>query len=170
MGKVNIARILNASEPLVSSVNDVVQEFGSDLDDTITEIEDLIANKDDLTIEQLNYYIAYIPIILYRISDTIGDLGVCADLAKQDRRNKYNDAMLASTKDTVSQRTSDAQSAVSSEQIIEDVYARAYKKLQHRMEHAESLHSSLKKILNYRISELEVTRTNTFNVRRIDRM
>lgn len=161
---------MGSADPLVEAVDDVVEKFGSDLDDVIAELEDALSNKDDLTIDQLNYYIAYIPIILYRISDTIGDLGVWNDVAKQDRRNKYNEAMLSSTQNTVSQRTSDAQARVASEQMLEDIYNRAYKKLQHRMEYAELLHGSLKKILNYRISELEVTRTNTFNVRRPDRI
>lgn len=170
MGKINILSVLNASDPLIESVGSVVAEFGSELDDVISEIEEVLSNKDDLTIDQLNYYIAYIPIMLYRISDSINNLGVCCDVAKHDRRIKYNDAMLTSTMDTVSQRTSDAQSKVQGEQVIEDVYARAYKKLQHRMDYAESLHGSLKKILNYRISELEVTRTNVFNVKRLDRI
>lgn len=170
MAKLNIGSVLENADPLMRAVDDVVQEFGSTLDEVVKELEDALANKDDLTIDQLNYYIAYIPIVLYNISDRIGNLGICGDVAKHTRRNKYNDAMLASTKNTVSQRTSDAQSQIVEEQMMEDVYNRAYKKLQHRMEYAESLHSSLKKILNYRISELEVTRTNSFTVRRADRI
>lgn len=170
MAKLNIGSVLENADPLIESVEEVVRAFGSELDNVVRELEGALANKNDLTIDQLNYYIAYIPIILYNISDRIGDLGICGDVAKHTRRNKYNDAMLASAKNTVSQRTSDAQNQIVEEQMMEDVYSRAYKKLQHRMNYAESLHSSLKKILNYRISELEVTRTNTFNVRRADRI
>ena len=47
--------------------------------------------------------------------------------------------------------------------MMEDVFNRVYKKIETRIDMATMLHGSLKKILNWRISELEVTRTNTFS-------
>lgn len=169
MGKLRITNIAELANPIISATDELVEQYGGQLDSLITEISTLLNNKDDLTIEQLNYYIAEIPILLYGISNEINDLGVCTDLCKTQRRNKYNATMLSSTEGTVSQRTSHAQASVEEEQLMEDIYSRAYKKLQHRMEHAESLHNALKKILNYRISELEVTRQNIIHTNRLDR-
>lgn len=169
MGKLCITNIADLADPIIQATDELVERYGGALDNLVREIKTLINNKDDLTIEQLNYYIAEIPIMLYGISNEINDLGVCADLSKTQRRSKYNATMLASTEGTVSQRTAHAQTSVEEEQLMEDIYSRAYKKLQHRMEQAESLHNALKKILNYRISELEVTRQNIIHTNRLDR-
>ena len=148
---------------IIETVNIIAVNYTQELDECIEEVQDLLKNKDDLSIEQLNYYISIIPIYLYRLSVLIQDLGVKTDAARMQRKAEYNKAYQEQTHGTVAQKTSIAQDASQDEQMIEDVFTRVYKKCESKIDMATMLHGSLKKILNWRISELEVTRTNTFS-------
>lgn len=148
---------------IINTVDTIAVKYTEDLDKCIDEVNELLLNKDDLTIEQLNYYIAIIPVYLYALTDKIQSLGVKTDAAKMQRRTQYNIAYQEQDHGTVAQKTSVAQQSCEDEQMIEDIFMRVYKKCESKIEIATMLHGSLKKILQWRVSELEVTRTNTFN-------
>lgn len=151
------------TDDIIETANRIAVVYTEELDECIEEVNDLLKNKDDLTIDQLNYYISIIPIYLYRLTDTIQDLGVKTDAAKMQRKNQYNKTYQEQEHGTVPQKTSVAQQSCEDEQMIEDIYVRVYKKCENKIEMATMLHGSLKKILQWRVTELEVTRTNTFN-------
>ena len=153
----------NGLDDVIDTVNIIAKEYTDQLDECIDEVKDLLKNKDDLTIEQLNYYISYIPVLLYSITDKMQDLGVKNDAAKMQRKQMFNEIYNKQEHGTVAQRTAIAQMGSNSEQMIEDVFNRVYKKCEDKIEVAKLLHGSLKKILQWRISELEVTRTNIIN-------
>ena len=75
----------------------------------------------------------------------------------------FNEIYYKQEHGTVAQKTAVAQMGSNSEQMIEDVFNRVYKKCEDKVEMATMLHGSLKKILQWRVSELEVTRTNIIN-------
>ena len=148
---------------IISTVDSIATTYTERLDECIEEVQDLIKNKDDLTIEQINFYIIQIPILLYELHDKMQNLGVKGDAAKMQRKNQYNKAYQDQENGTVAQKTSVAQEACKDEQMIEDIFGRVYKKCENKIDIATMLHGSLKKILQWRVSELEVTRTNTFS-------
>jgi hypothetical protein len=150
-------------DDIIDTVDSIAINYTSALDMCIDEVKDLIKNKDDLTIDQINFYIIQIPILLYELHDKIQNLGVKGDAAKMQRKNQYNKAYQEQEHGTVAQKTSIAQDACQDEQMIEDIFSRVYKKCENKIEMATMLHGSLKKILQWRVSELEVTRTNTFS-------
>ena len=161
--KLNIAQFDIETEDIVDTVDTIVEQYTYELDTCIEEVQDLLKNKDDLTIEQLNYYIAILPVYLYKLNDDLQNMGIKGDAARMQRKAMYNKAYQEQTPGTVAQKTSVAQDASQDEQMMEDVFNRVYKKIETRIDMATMLHGSLKKILNWRISELEVTRTNTFS-------
>ena len=77
------------TDDIIETANKIAVVYTEELDECIEEVNDLLKNKDDLTIDQLNYYISIIPIYLYRLTDTIQDLGVKTDAAKMQRKNQY---------------------------------------------------------------------------------
>lgn len=148
---------------VVDTVNNICIKYTYQLDDCIAEVKELLANKDDLTIEQLNYYISVLPIYLYELTDKMQDLGMKSDAAKMQRKQVFSEIYDEQEHGTVAQKTAVAQLGSVDEQTIEDIFARVYKKCEQRIDMATMLHGSLKKILQWRVSELEVTRTNVFN-------
>lgn len=149
-----------SSIQVIQIVDQLVKKYCKELDNAIDEISDLLKHPDELTTEDINYYIMYLPILMYYAGNAIEDLGVQGDTAKAYRREVFNEAYLKVEEKTVQGKTSAAQQYAQSEQVLEDSFARAYKKAKNRLEVANILHSSLKKVLQWKISELEVTGRN----------
>ena len=161
--KIKISEFDQQMDDVLETVNTIAITYTKQLDTCIEEVKELLKNKDDLTIEQLNYYISYIPVLLYELTDKIQDLGVKTDAARMQRKQMFNEIYDKQEHGTVAQKTAVAQMGSNSEQMIEDVFNRVYKKCEDKVEMAIMLHGSLKKILQWRVSELEVTRTNIIN-------
>lgn len=145
------------SATLKRVVDQLTKKYCKELDNAIDEISDLLQDKSQLTVDQLNYYISYLPILMYYCGNGIEELGIEGDTAKVTRQEAFNSAYLEVTEKTVQGKTSAAQQMVLSEQLIENAFLRAYKKCKSRLEMANTLHSSLKKVLQWKISELEVS-------------
>lgn len=152
--------IEQSSIPMIQIVDQLTKKYCKDLDNAIDEIQDLLKNREDLDIGKINYYIMYLPILMYYAGNAIEDLGVEGDTAKAYRQEAFNDAYLAVEEKTVQAKTSAAQQETVNEQVIENAFTRAYKKAKSRLEMANILHSALKKVLQWKISELEVTGNN----------
>lgn len=145
---------------VIDTVNNITSSYTSELDKCINEIQVLLSNEEDISPQQLNYYITILPILLYDITGKITDLGIKSDAAKMQRRTVFNEAYLEQTQGTVSKKTSVAQNQSMNEQFVEDVMLRAYKECASKIEIATMLHSSLKKVQSWKTSELEITRNN----------
>lgn len=145
---------------VIDTVNNITSSYTSELDKCINEIQILLSNEEDISPQQLNYYITILPILLYDITGKITELGIKSDAAKMQRRTVFNDAYLEQTQGTVSKKTSVAQNQSMNEQFVEDIMLRAYKECASKIEIATMLHSSLKKVQSWKTSELEITRNN----------
>lgn len=145
---------------IIDTVNSITENYTSELDKCINEIQELLSNGEDIPPQQLNYYITILPILLYDITGKITELGIKSDAAKMQRRTVFNDAYIQQTQGTVSKKTSIAQNQSMNEQFVEDVMLRAYKECANKIEIATILHSSLKKVQSWKTSELEITRNN----------
>lgn len=146
-----------SSSTLTNIVDQLTKKYCKDLDNAIFEVQNLLKNRDEINVDDLNYYIAYLPILLYYAGNGLEHLGIESDTAKALRQESFNEYYLESSEGTVQARTSDAQQMVLSEQLVENAFARAYKQVKNRIETANTLHSSLKKVLQWKMTELEVT-------------
>lgn len=145
---------------IIDTVNNITKNYTSELDKCINEIQELLSNGEDISPQQLNYYISVLPVLLYDLTGRITELGIKSDAAKMQRRTVFNDAYVQQTQGTVSQKTSVAQNQSMNEQFVEDIMLRAYKECEHKIDIATMLHSSLKKVQSWKTSELEITRNN----------
>ena len=153
--------IENCSIPMIQIVDQLVKKYCKELDNAIAEIQDLLKSHEDLDIGKINYYVMYLPILMYYAGNAIEDLGIEGDTAKAYRQEAFNDAYLKVEEKTVQGKTSAAQQEVVNEQVVENAFGRAYKKAKSRLELANTLHSALKKVLQWKISELEITGNHT---------
>ena len=90
--KLNITQFDIETEDIVDTVDTIVEQYTYELDTCIEEVQDLLKNKDDLTIEQLNYYIAILPVYLYKLNDDLQNMGIKGDAARMQRKAMYNTA------------------------------------------------------------------------------
>lgn len=145
---------------IIDTVNNITKNYTSELDKCINEMQALLSNEEDISPQQLNYYISLLPVLLYDLTGKVTELGIKSDAAKMQRRTVFNDAYVQQTQGTVSQKTSVAQNQSMNEQFVEDIMLRAYKECENKIDIATMLHSSLKKVQSWKTSELEITRNN----------
>ena len=161
MGKLDIIKGFNAQcNDIVDTALTISEKYTGCLDDCIYEVKELLQNTTTISNEDLEKYIALIPVLMYELIDKMQVLSVRVDAAKTQKKTEFNKAYITSEQSTVAAKTSSAQLQVEDEQFIEDVYVRVYKHCEKKLDTAEMLHSSLKKLMNWRLSEMDVTRNN----------
>ena len=161
MGKLDLVKQFNQQcDDVVDTALTISEKYTHCLDDCIYEVKELLQNTTTISNEDLEKYIALIPVLMYELIDKMQVLGVRVDAAKTQKKSNFNTAYMDSEASTVAAKTSDAQLQVEDEQFIEDIYIRVYKHCEKKLDTAEMLHSSLKKLMNWRLSEFDVTRNN----------
>lgn len=154
------AKADNHGEIIVKVVDELVQPITQSLDAMITDIKNNVIPNRDIVADELNYYIANLPIEMFFVSDKMEDIGIKSDVSTMLRKEKYNKFYeLASG--TIKDKEADVERRILADTLIEKAHKRAYKKVQNKLDQAENILTSLKKILQWRISELEVTGQNT---------
>lgn len=151
---------------IVDTAYKIEDRYTDEANKCIDKITTLMENTKELSNEDLMYYIVEIPVIIYNLTDIIQELSVKTDTAKMQRKHKYNNTYLTQETGTVAHKTSIAQQACQDEQFIEDIFSKVYKQCERKIEVLEMLHASLKKILNWRESEMELTRNNMLSTGR----
>lgn len=168
--KINIREeeILEARDPVEKYgdivdkvVTELVNEATSELDECIREIKELLKLPQEASVSQLNYYIGYLPTLIYFAGDKAESLGIKSDSSSAIRKEKYDDLYMLATGKTIPDKQSETSKLVTNETVVEGAYKRAYRKCQGKIESADRVLNSLKKILQWRISELETTGQNS---------
>lgn len=147
-----------------SVVNEIIEKEVSVLDDTIYDIQELLVNKDMIDVEDLTYYIAYLPTLIYYVGDRAESVGIKSDSSNVVRKQKFDDFYLLAKGKTVNDKTSETNKLIINESVVESAYKRAYKKIQSRLDIADMVLTSLKKVLQWKITELETSARNSGGV------
>ena len=159
MGKLDLVKQFNRQcDDVVDTALTISEKYTACLDDCIYNVKELLQNTATISNEDLEKYIALIPVLMYELIDKMQVLAVRVDAAKTQKKTEFNKAYITSEENTVAAKTSSAQ--LQDEQFIEDIYIRVYKHCEKKLDTAEMLHSSLKKLMNWRLNEFDVTRNN----------
>ena len=161
MGKLDLVKQFNRQcDDVVDTALTISEKYTACLDDCIYNVKELLQNTATISNEDLEKYIALIPVLMYELIDKMQVLAVRVDAAKTQKKTEFNKAYITSEENTVAAKTSSEQLQVEDEQFIEDIYIRVYKHCEKKLDTAEMLHSSLKKLMNWRLNEFDVTRNN----------
>lgn len=140
---------------VVKEISDkLVKEYCEDLDNIMKDIgEDILQGIQDSTLES---YIIELANTLYFTGSAQEDLGIKEDTCKAIRTEIYNKTYEDSI-GTVAQKNALSELATQQETIVLNIYSRAYKKVKLRMDAGYEMLNSLKKVMNKRISEMELS-------------
>ena len=138
-------------------VNEVVKKFCKPLDDLMENIKKIIENEDNPpTEEELDSMALKLPNCLYFVGEAQEALGIREDVAKAVKMDIYNSIRMQST-GTVSDKDAKAELASQQEYIVHSIFSRAYKKVKLRMEAGYEMLNSVKKVMNRRLVEMQLT-------------
>ena len=141
---------------IVKEISDkLVKEYCEDLDNIMSELRQEITSKeiDNCILES---YIMELANTLYFTGSAQEDLGIKEDTCKAIRAEIYNKTY-EDSKGTVAQKNALSELATQQETIVLNIYSRAYKKVKLRMDAGYEMLNSLKKVMNKRISEMELS-------------
>lgn len=125
------------------------------LDDLVSYIR-MCQNERELTNEEIQNFIIQIPLYIYAIINECELVGLKGDLAKLQKSVMYA-KVFNEMSGTVESRKNTAIFSTQDEQKVSMICDSVYKIVEKRIEMAYELLNSLKKVMNMRIAELQLS-------------
>jgi hypothetical protein len=151
-------RVENHSEILTKIVNEIIAPYCKDLDRYVMFIRDCLKDGETPpTNEELDDFCMNLSTLIYFAGGMCEQLGIRDDISKAVYKEVYNDARSALTEGTVADKDSLAELQAQQEQITSVCYNRAYRIVKAKIEAAQELLASCKKVLTRRCQEFELT-------------
>lgn len=152
-------------------IDKIVSEYTSNLDKIMLEVKHNVIERQPAPINELEKYFLELSTEIYFISSNTEKLGMYDYVSKLKAQETYNDAYLkyiedgasAKKKPTVAELTALAEKDSTEDNVMHDIYMRAYKIIKNKVSSAELIVSSLSKILTSRLQESQM---NTDRVER----
>lgn len=140
----------------------VVDGYTRSLDEIMAEIDDEIVTKDYPSTDVLEKYLLKLSNCIYFISERAEKLGIYDALTKTAFKETYNNIYLESNvgvvggkKPTVAESTAIAENGSVYEATINDLYNRVYKTVKAKLDSANTMLSSISKLISRRMNEMQ---------------
>lgn len=140
-------------------VMDIIRPYCQELDNYVYTIKSILADSTKPPTEvELDDFCMNLSTFIYIAGGMCEQLGIRDDIAKAVYKEVYNNARDSQEKGTVADKNTLAELASQEEQLSSVCYTRAYKIMKAKVENAQELLSSCKKVLTRRMNERELTR------------
>lgn len=140
-------------------VNEIIQPYCKDLDSYVSFIKECLKDGENPpTNSELEDWCMNLSTFIYFAGGLCEQLGVRDDISKAVYRETYNSARASQDKGTVADKDSLAELVSQQEQLTSICYTRAYKTMKSKVDNAQELLSSCKKVLSHRMQEMELTK------------
>lgn len=144
-------------------VEEIVERACGELDKAVADIQHVVSQK-PVDISELNYYIGYLPTLMYFGADRAETVGIQMDSSSAVRKEKYDNLYILAAGKTIPDKQAETRKMVMNEEVVENAYKRAYKKVQSKLEQADKLLASLKRIQQWQLAELDTQSRNNQGV------
>ena len=140
-------------------VNEIIAPYCRDLDKYVRFIKDCLKDGENPpTNEELDDFCMNLSTYIYFAGGTCEYLGIRDDIAKAVYKEMYHTARASQDTGTVADKDSLAELASQEEYIVSAAYNRAYRCMKTKVENAQELLQSCKKVLSRRMQEYELTK------------
>ncbi len=166
--------IINTTEDssqVFSIINDVVREYSADLDEVMNGIYENIITDSCPAISIIEKYFLELSNCLYVMCEKVEKVGVFDSISKSRAQETYNNKYLehqssnigktGAKKPTVAESTANAEIGSLYDKTVNDIYSKAYKILKNKISAAETMVTTLSKILSHRMQESQLTVSQT---------
>lgn len=155
-------KVENNSKIIQDISGSLVESYCKPLDVEMDVIRLELKDNNALSDDTLEKHILELANILYFTGSAQEDLGIKEDICKSIRQEVYS-FYRNEANGTVADKTALAELACQQETITLAIYSRAYKKVKLRMDAGYEMLNSLKKIMNKRIAEMELSNSRYIN-------
>src|SRR5574344_920296 len=147
------------SDKLQSIVEEVTKPYISDLDKYVDFIRDILKDYEKPpTAQELDDFCMNLSVFIYYASGMQEALGIKDDIARAVYKEMYHSCRDSIDKGTIADKDSLAELASQQEALTSMIYKRSYNIVKAKVEAAQEILSSIKKIISRRISEQELTK------------
>lgn len=151
-------RVEENSETINKLVEDTIKPYCKDLDKYVKFIKDCLKDGENPpTDAELDDFVLNLSTYIYWASGACEQLGIRDDISKAVYKEVYHSKRNELNSGTVADKDSIAELESVQEQIANVVYNRAYKIMKSKVENAQELLSSCKKVLSHRLTEMQLT-------------
>ena len=147
----------------------VLDSYTRGLDDIMAEVHDNVVAVEYPPTEVLEKYLLKLSNCIYFISERAEKVGIYDALTKTALKESYNKLYLDSQgsnvgvvgakKPTVAESTAVAENGTINESVINDLYNRVYKTVKVKIDCANTMISSISKVISRRMSESQMSYT-----------
>ena len=154
-------RVEENSKTLDAIVDSIIENYCKDLDRYVSFIKNcLMDGTNPPTDYELEDFCMNLSTLIYFASGACEHLGIRDDISKEVYKETYNQKR-DEIKGTISDKDSYAELNSQEEQVINICYSRAYKIIKNKVDNAQELLASCKKVLSRRIQELSMSTGNS---------
>lgn len=155
-------KVENNSKIIQDISGSLVESYCKPLDVEMDVIRLELKDNNALSDDTLEKHILELANILYFTGSAQEDLGIKEDICKSIRQEVYS-FYRNEANGTVADKTALAELACQKETMTLAIYSRAYKKVKLRMDAGYEMLNSLKKVMNKRITEMELSNSRYIN-------
>lgn len=152
-------RVESNSDILGKVVEDIIRPYCSDLDNYVAFVRDCLKDGDNpASNQELEDFCMNLSTYIYYASGAVETLGIRDDISKALWKEIYHSTRNETTGGTVADKDSKAELASQQEQLTNICYNRAYRIMKAKVDSAQELLQSAKKVLSHRMQEMELTK------------
>lgn len=146
------------SHTMDSIVDEIIQPYVRDLDSYVCFISDCLKDGDNPpTNSELEDFCINLSTYIYFAGGMCEQLGVRDSISKAVYKETYNTARNNQDKGTIADKDTMAELSSQQEQLVSICYNSAYKTMKSKVDAAQELLSSCKKVLSHRMQEMQIT-------------
>lgn len=151
--------ILENSKLIEEIVYEICKNYTGDLDKIMNTCRNIFTSNQKITNQEIEDLLAQLPSTLYFVNEGQETIGIRQDIAEITKKSNYNIERMKA-EGTVADKNSAAESAVMNEAVNEIIYQRAYKMIRNKIELAQEMINSLKRIFDARMTEYQISMGN----------
>jgi hypothetical protein len=149
----------NHSKTINHIVADIIEPYCRDLDKYVNFVKDCLKNGErPVSNQELEDFCMNLSTYIYFASGFVETLGIKDDISKALWKEMYHTTRNNTINGTVADKDSIAELASQQEQLTNICYNRAYKIMKAKVDSAQEVLQSAKKVLSHRMQEMELTK------------
>lgn len=150
------------SAELDRTINDIIERYSGELDEYMRFVIGILRNDEQPpTDAELDDFVMRLSTLIYFTSVGAEQMGIRDDLSNSAYKEAYNVARSMQKSGTVADKNAQAELDAMAEKVVNIVYNKSYRILKAKVDSAQEVLSSCKKVMSRRMSEYELSRMST---------
>lgn len=151
-------KVEKSSKQMDEIVDTIITPYIEDLDNYVSHIDERLCDKANPPADmELDKFCLNLSSLIYFAGSMSERLGIRDDIAKATYKEVYNTTRDNAEKGTIQDKNTLAELAAQQEQLISICYTRAYRIVKAKVDSAQELLASIKKVISRRMQDQQLT-------------